>query len=314
VYIGVDVGATYIRVGMVGSDGVVLRKVKSRQPVTGDEYAVARRIVNMISELAPGELIGVGVGSIGPLDLGRGIVVNAPNAPIRRFHIVKPIIEALGVPVVLANDAMAAAWGEYVFGSGRGFENLVYVTFSTGIGAGVIVDGNLLVGKDGNAHEVGHMVITTEEIKCGCGGIGHWEAIAGGANLGRSLARFLESRGMGKLTVDPELIFARYREGDPVFKEYVDYIMRINSAGLASLINAYDPELVIIGGSVALNNREIFQEGFRRYLGQYLAVREPMIRFTEFGEDVGLIGAAALVKETPNSLLRFIRGYSSMVS
>jgi len=306
-YVGVDVGATHVRVGLLSEDGVVVRKSKSRQVPGGDEYAVARLIVRMISELGPGEIRGVGVGSIGPLDLRRGSVINTPNLPVRTFQIVKPITEALGVPVILANDAAAAAWGERVFGIGRGIDNLVYVTFSTGIGAGVIVDGELLVGKDGNAHEVGHIVLTLDEgVRCGCGGLGHWEAIAGGANLSKSLDWFLKARGLGGMSAEPELIFRGYREGNAVLREYVDYIMRVNSAGLASVINAYDPELVIIGGAVALNNRDVFQEGFRKYLRLYLTVREPLIRFTEFGEDVGIVGAAALVKETPRSLMRFL--------
>ncbi|MGC9152289.1 MAG: ROK family protein [Vulcanisaeta sp.] len=321
VYVGVDVGATYIRVGLVDEGGNVISRVKVRQPTTGDENTVAAIIIDAIKDIVRTSAIdGIGIGSIGPLDLKAGIVPLAPNAPIKRFKLVEPIIREFKVPVVLGNDAMAAVWGEYVFGIGKGIKNLVYITLSTGIGAGVIVDGHLLVGKDGNAHEIGHTVVDiNSEVQCGCGGYGHWEALGSGANIPRVIKEFVKgrvyrSRIYDKLLkgdfVSTEEIFQAYYDGDELAKDFIDnFLMKIHAAGLATVMNAYDPELVILGGSMALNNRELFRKGIEKYLRRYLAVRPARIEFTNFGDDVGIIGGAALAIKVPDSLRDFVDGY-----
>ncbi|WP_069807370.1 ROK family protein [Vulcanisaeta thermophila] len=324
VYVGVDVGATFIRVGVVGEGGEVLGRIKVPQPSVGDEDTVARVIIRAIRDLGVGKIDSVGIGSIGPLDLRRGVVTYAPNAPIKRFKLVEPLMKELGVDVVLGNDAMAAVWGEYLFGVGRGIENLVYITISTGIGAGVIVDGHLLVGKDGNAHEIGHAVVDYGSgVRCGCGGLGHWEALASGANVPRVIKEYIRDKQfpnsqlynklINNVPVTTEEVFKAYYDGDPLAREFVDnYLMRVNAAGIATVMNAYDPELVVIGGSMALNNREVFMSGIRRYLRDYLTVREARIEFTRFGDDIGIVGAAALAMRTPDSLVKFVRGYREM--
>ncbi|GAB6948378.1 ROK family protein [Vulcanisaeta sp. JCM 16161] len=321
VYVGVDVGATYIRVGLVNEDGDIINKVKTRQPTTGDENTVASIIIKSIRDLTGGRSIdGIGIGSIGPLDLKEGIVPWAPNAPIKRFKLVEPIIREFRVPVVLGNDAMAAVWGEYLFGIGKGVNNLVYITLSTGIGAGVIVDGHLLVGKDGNAHEIGHMVIdVNSEIQCGCGGYGHWEALGSGANIPRIIKEFIRGRSYRSRLyerlvrgeyVSTEEVFQAYYDGDELARDFIDnYLMKVHAAGLASVMNAYDPELIVLGGSMALNNADLFRRGIEKYLKRYLAVKPARVEFTRFGDDIGILGAAALAIKVPESLRVYVDQY-----
>ncbi len=322
-YIGIDIGATYIRVARVSEDGKVERVVKFRHPEGGDEMTIARLLIRHIREIAEKGIRGIGIGSIGPLDLWRGMVVNTPNAPIKTFKLVEPLIREFKVPVVLGNDAMAAVWGEYCFGIGRGVENLVYITFSTGIGAGVIVDGNLLVGKDGNAHEVGHIVLSFNAgFRCGCGSKGHWEAYGGGANISRALREYVRLKGetyersyiyrriIEGQDITCEEVFKAYYDGDELAVEFIDeFLMRIHAAGIATIISVYDPELIIIGGSVALNNKEVFLRGLNKYLGEYIYNRPPRVEFTTFGDDIGVIGAAALVINTPLSLRKYVDHY-----
>ncbi|ADY00801.1 MAG: ROK family protein [Vulcanisaeta sp.] len=326
VYVGVDVGATYIRIGLIREDGSVINKVKIRQPVSGDENTVANVIIKSIKELTNGiHIDGIGIGSIGPLDLSKGIVPWAPNAPIKRFKLVEPIIREFKVTVILGNDAMAAVWGEYLFGIGKGINNLVYITFSTGIGAGVIVDGHLLVGKDGNAHEVGHIVIDiNSRIQCGCGGYGHWEGLGSGANIPRVINEFIKnksykSRIYEKLVrgehVSTEEIFQAYYDGDELARDFIDnYLMRVHAVGLANVMNAYDPELIVLGGSMALNNVDLFRIGIEKYLREYVAVKPARIDFTKFGDDIGIIGAAALAIKVPESLRMYVRHYEEFLS
>ncbi len=321
-HIGIDIGATFIRAGLFKSGGELVRKVKKPFPRSGFEGYIKSIVIDICGDLCGKDLSrvsGVGVGSIGPLDLSKGYVPETPNAPIKSFRIVDPLRE-LGLRVVLANDCAAAVWGERLLGLARGYDNVLYITISTGIGGGAIVDGNLLIGKDGNAHEIGHLVVDySSSIRCGCGGYGHWEGIASGINIPKSFSEYISRSGLCKSQESPLCgktlegaieageIFEHYSRGDPIAMRYVDeYLMMINAAGIASAINAYDPEILILGGSVALNNREAFTKGLERYLDRYITVRKPKILFTGFGEDVGIYGAAALSINPPRSLEKYI--------
>ena len=321
-YIGVDVGATFIRAGLFNSKGELLKKIKKPFPRSGfEEYL--KSLVISLGDKDLSKIVGVGVGSIGPLDLSSGSVTGSPNAPIKSFRIVDPLRE-LGLRVVLANDAAAAAWGEHVLGLARGYRNVLYITISTGIGGGAIVDGNLLIGKDGNAHEIGHIVIDySSDLRCGCGGYGHWEGIASGINIPRSFSYYVSKNRLCETHRSPlcerlleggleaREIFEQYVKKDPIALKYLDeYLMMINAAGIASTINTYDPEILIIGGSVALKNKEIFAKGLEKYIDRYITVRKPETRFTEFGEDVGIYGAAALSIKPPKTLREYIKRWN----
>ncbi|WP_291766683.1 ROK family protein [Caldivirga sp. UBA161] len=321
-YLGVDVGASFIRIGVVNVSGEIVDKVKVPMPQEGDEDTVANIIIKGASEnlgkYLP-SISAVGIGSIGPLDLKAGNVLIAPNLRwrVKRFRLYAPLRRGLGLPVVIGNDAMASVWGEYLFGQGVGKSNVVYITLSTGIGMGVVVDGHLLVGKDGNAHEMGHAVVDIEsDLQCGCGGYGHLEAIAGGGNIPKSARWYLEKRYRGQMSelalmvkegkaTTPDL-FNGFKKGDPFAVEFIDYVLKAIAAGVANTINAYDPEVVILGGSVFLNNVDVIMDGLNKYVKRYVANRMPEITGTRFGDDIGIIGAAALALRIPESLKPFI--------
>lgn len=321
-YLGVDVGASFIRIGVVDEGGNVVEKIKVPMPQEGNEDTVADIIIKGAKETLGRfypSISAVGIGSIGPLDLKTGNVLIAPNLrwKVKRFRLYAPLRRALGLPVIIGNDAMASVWGEYLFGQGAGKSNVVYITLSTGIGMGVIVDGHLLVGKDGNAHEMGHAVVDVEsDLQCGCGGYGHFEAIAGGGNIPRSARWYLERRYRGSMSelalmvkegkaTTPDL-FNGYRRGDPFASEFIDYVLKVMAAGIANVINAYDPEIVILGGSVFLNNPDIIMNGISKYIKRYVTNRMPEITGTRYGDDIGIIGAAALAIRVPDSLKPFI--------
>jgi glucokinase len=321
-YLGVDVGASFIRIGVIDGGGRVIEKIKVPMPPEGNEDTVANIIIKGAKEdLAKylPSISAVGIGSIGPLDLKTGNVIIAPNLRwrVKRFRLYAPLRIGLKLPIIIGNDAMASVWGEYLFGQGVGKNNVVYITLSTGIGMGVIVDGHLLVGKDGNAHEMGHAVVDVEsDLQCGCGGYGHLEAIAGGGNIPKSARWYLEKRYRGQMSevalmvkegkaTTPD-IFNGYKRGDSFAVEFIDYVLKAIAAGVANVINAYDPEIVILGGSVFLNNTDVIMDGLSRYVKRYVANRMPEITGTRFGDDIGIIGAAALAIRVPDSLRPFI--------
>jgi len=313
--IAVDVGATNLRVGIFDLSASLLKVEVTRTPRSGGRDAVADLIKhiadNMLRSLGIRHVVGVGVGTIGPLNIREGVVVNTPNNPIRTFRLKAPLEEFFDAPAYVVNDCVAAVWGEFNAGSFRGAKNMVYITLSTGIGAGVIVDGHLLLGKDGNAHEVGHITVNYKYgVRCGCGGIGHWEAIASGANIpkfaeevsknwlgSKTAAYFLACKG----SLTSEDLFKYWRLGDEFATYVINELVEVNAAGLGSVINVYDPEVITLGGSIAINNTD-FIEKVIESVSKYAINRMPKISLTSLGEKAVLVGAAYLILNTPEEL------------
>jgi len=252
----------------------------------------------------------VGIGFIRTVSLKRGVILIAPNLNLREIPLVGPIEEELGLPVALQNDCAAAVIGEKFFGAGKTVTNLVYVTISTGIGGGVYVDGHLLIGKDGNAAEVGHFVVDNKRnLKCGCGGIGHWEAYCSGRNLPRFVkvlvdelkAKDSEIRYLMKScnyeldNLTARAIYEGAERGDSLCLKILDEVNDLNARGFACIINAYDPELISVGGAITLNHPSLVLDPIIKGVKKYIAVRPPKIMITPLGEDIVLYGAFALI-------------------
>jgi glucokinase len=197
--------------------------------------------------------------------------------------------------------------GEKWFGDAKSIDNFVYVTLSTGIGAGAYVDNKLLLGKDGNACEVGHLVIDFEgRLQCGCGKWGHWEAYCSGRNIPNFARYWIKKRELErednpivevalskKLTSKQLFDFAK--KEDKLALEMVEEIGRLNAMGIANLINAYDPSLITVGGGLALNNEELILKPIQQWVGAYTRNRLPTIKLTSLKEKVVLYGTIARV-------------------
>jgi len=325
-YIGVDVGATWIRIAIAMRNGSIIEKIVKRTPREGDRYTIANLIIEIIKTSLSNYLENVkaiGIGTAGPMDLATGVVTNAPNIPIRTFELARPIQEALAKPVIMANDCVTAVWGEKVFGLGKGYENVVYITISTGIGGGMIVNNLLLLGKMGNAHEIGHIVVDVGgKMRCGCGGYGHWEAYASGANIPKFASLLLrewslsdeerESRiykAYKESLLSSELIYSAAKEGDRLALRIIDEVNKYNLAGFENIVNLYDPEVITVGGSVALKNKELvidrIREGLKRSLGVVTPL--PKIEPTAFEDDIVLVGAIALAVHPPQNLVKALK-------
>ncbi len=312
--IGVDVGGTNIRVALGYASGEILARLSEKSDKRTGPLGVSQQIIRMIRSLKPsGKIHSVVVGSAGPLDLNNGSIVRSPHLGYDRIPLVKPLEEALRVPVHLINDCVAAVVAEKEIGRGGSCSNLVYVTISSGIGAGAIVDNNLLIGKDGNAHEVGHMTLDySGKLLCGCGKKGHWEAYCGGANASRFIALQLRSRKRSEFEssllyaasggevsrLSSKDLFESARKGDMLALEIVEEMGRLNAIGFANVANVYDPELVTVGGAIPLANPSLVLEPIIRLIGQYCLNRLPDIQLTELGENAVLLGALAFLRST----------------
>lgn len=248
--------------------------------------------------------------STGPMDINKGILIQPSNIPFKEVPLVKPIEETLEIPVFLLNDCTAAALGERKYGAGGEGEvdNIVYVNIGTGIGGGAIVDGNLLLGKDGNAAEIGHFTIDPEKrLKCGCGKRGHWEAYCSGKNIPKFVkmrigemdekevkeSTLFESVEGNLSKLSSKIFYRCVKKGDKLAVELADEIGDLNSIGFANVIDAYDPSIVTVGGSVALNNREEVLTPVKKRINKRIRNIEPDIKMTPLGEEVGIYGAIA---------------------
>jgi glucokinase len=302
-FLAVDIGATNVRVASGDRSGLKTKLSEGTDRENGP-LGVSAQIVRMAHELGMESVDAVGVGSIGPIDLSSGSIVDTPNFPFKEIPVTEPLREELHAPVSLLNDCAAAVLGERHFGAGRGLDNLAYVTLSTGLGGGAIVDGHLLIGKDGNAVEVGHITIDPgSPLVCGCGSPGHWEAYASGSNIpefvrhllrndeGGSMIHQLAGRGLEDLNA--EILFEAAKRGDATAIRVVEELGRVNAVGFANVVNAYDPELITIGGSIALNNPEMILAPILENIDRHLLNRKPRIMITALGEDVVLYGALA---------------------
>jgi len=287
--IAIDLGATWTRVAVATPMGDLLSVSKWPTPRTSSEIKKSiQACLRKLHSEGVDRGAGVGIASVGLLSVKRGMILMAPNIGGIRLKIVDAVKSVHDGEVTLLNDCNAAALGEWRLGAGKNLHNLVYVTISTGIGGGAIVDGRLLLGKDGNAAEIGHLVLDHGSgIRCGCGGYGHWEAMCSGVGL-MKLARHLT--GEDRWGNARELI-EDFLRSDRRAKKVVETASRLNAAGLASLINAYDPEIVTVGGSIGLSHGGLLVKLATKYLSRYQTVKA-RIRTTPLGEKAPLLGAA----------------------
>lgn len=304
-YAGVDLGATTVAAVVGDATGAVRGRAERGTPAGPDGRTVAAAVVGTLREacddagVAPADLAGTGVASAGPLDVAAGAAVDTPNLPVDRVPLVDPVAEAVGSDrVVLRNDATAGVVGER-FHDPDPPANLVYLTVSTGVGAGVCVDGRVLGGRDGNAGEVGHFVVDPlGRLECGCGRRGHWEAYCSGRGM-PAYARFLA--GPGTATdlplADPALDAADVLDragADPFADRVLDRVARFNAVGVAGVVHAYAPEAVVVGGSVARNNWDRVVDPLRDRLPDHVMTAVPSLRRERFGAWTGARGALAV--------------------
>ncbi|MEM2878013.1 MAG: ROK family protein [Candidatus Hadarchaeales archaeon] len=310
--VGIDLGGTNIRGTLSDDDGNFMASFRESADFSSREGMVNQIIGGILSlcksaRVSLSSVAGVGIASTGPLNIKTGKLVRPTNIPFSEVNLVRPIRTRLGVQVTLLNDCTAAVLGEREFGAGKRYDNLVYITIGTGIGGGAIVDGHLLLGKDGNAVEIGHVVVDPDgRMKCGCGKAGHWEAYCSGKNIPKYVrARVDENpqipkgshlkRSMERGSFEAPAFFEAVRAGDPHAKSILDEISRFNAIGVADVINAYDPSLITMGGSVVLRDEDLVIDPIVKTVRDYTRNRIPRIKVSPLGDDIGLYGAVASV-------------------
>lgn len=291
----VDLGATNVRTALIDRAGECVGLDKRKVAGLEEGAEISAMIIEMLSSAAESEGIrpaAVGISTAGPVDMKTGAVVASPNMHCKRVFLTGPLSHALGVPAVMATDCKAGALGEYAFGTGKNADTLVYLTMSTGLGAGVLHKGRILSGSDGNAGEVGHFVVdTTYNISCGCGGKGHWEAYASGSGIPKFFREWKRRRGLGDGTeplMEAKQILDAAKSGNRYGVDFAAELATVNARGIASIICAYNPDLIVLDGPI-----------LRGYAGMVLGETEaylsiPLMRVTELEGRAPLLGAGVL--------------------
>ena len=263
--IGVDLGGTKIATGIVDMDAKLLDQVVMDTAAQEGVEAVLGRMAESVRTLMDRQgvkaedVLGIGVCSPGPLDRETGIVLAAPNLGWTNVHLGPMLQELTGITTYVENDANAAALAEKWMGAGRGAKNMVYITVSTGVGSGIIINGSLYAGSHGTAGEVGHIVMEDGGPLCGCGQRGCLEAYASGTAIARMAREALESGTQSKIrdlvednleAVSAKVVGEAAAQGDEVANAILDKAFHYLGLGMISVINLFDPELIVIGGGV----------------------------------------------------------------
>ena len=316
VYLGIDLGGSKILTAVVADRGEILSRDYRITPASDGLDAVIREVLkSATSALAPlgiamQELAAIGIGAPGISDPAMGVIFTSPNLPEWHNVPLRDIIaRETGRKSYLINDANAAALGELYFGAARGVRHMVYVTISTGIGGGIIIDGQLYTGSVGTAGEIGHMTIDASGPRCQCGNTGCWEVLASGtalADRARQQIRdgaktsILDDAGGDLEKVTAPVIQAAAERGDPLARELIAKTGYYIGVGLANLINIFNPELIVIGGGLSNIGEALLSPAFqvageRAFKEAYQAVR---FALPELGADSGVLGAAAFARQS----------------
>lgn len=304
--IGIDLGGTKISGALADLEGKVIKQYTLPTNAFEGEVPVLNRIIEVIETVlkeagkTTNEIKAIGIGSPGPLDAKKGIIITTPNLPFKNFKLVEPIREKFGIPTYLDNDANVAAIGENVFGAGKGTENMVFVTVSTGIGGGAIINGKIYRGNTCNALEIGHITLQKDGPRCNCGNYGCAEALASGTAIGK---RAKETVAEGKETtlknyenVTSYEVFQEAGKGDKVAAEILDTSLNYLGICVANIITSFDPEMVIIGGGVSKGGSIVFEKIEQVVKERCFDAMAASCKIVPagLGTDAGVIGAVAL--------------------
>ncbi len=309
--LAVDLGGTQIRAALCAPAGQILRRVARPTKAHDGLDVVLDRLCRTIAEALEGtpteQVAAIGIGAPGPLNPATGILMHAPNLPGWDNVPLRTLIsQHFGLPAYLGNDANLAALAEHTYGAGRGVRDMIYLTISTGIGSGIIVDGRLLLGANGVAAEAGHMIVKPNGPLCGCGNRGCLEQMAAGPAIARDVITRIEKGEKSKIInkmvegdltkVDTRVLNEAAHAGDKLAINAFARAGRYLGIGIVNLLHLFNPRTVVLGGSVTKAGALLFDpmnETIRMLAGSFyldgLAIAPAAL-----GDDVGLLGAVAL--------------------
>jgi glucokinase len=317
--IGVDLGGSKIEIGVVDESGKVLHHVRLETLVKDGPQVVENQIIEGIRYLqlqTELPIQGIGVGVAGQTQSKTGIVHFAPNLKWTDYPLGAHLAEEIQLPVFLVNDVRAITWGEWLFGAGKGCENLICLFIGTGIGSGIVVDNHLLMGCSETCGEVGHMTIDFQGSLCTCGNRGCLETLAGGWGITAQAKKAMQLDHLGNLSenllslagdaienVTARLVIEAYHQGDRMAQLVIHKALDALIAGCTSLVNAFNPCRLILGGGVVNGLPEwisAVEQGINKWALK-AAIKNFEVVPAQLGQQVGVIGSAAVAFNHLNS-------------
>ena len=308
--IGVDVGGTKIAAGVVSDSGEILAELRTESPA--DSVAeIEATIASLVAQLqADHEVSAVGVGAAGFIDNSRSRVLFSPNLAWKDLDLRSDLERLTGLPVVVENDANAAAWGEFTFGAGADAEDLLLVTVGTGVGGGIVMDGELVRGGFGVAAEIGHIRLVRGGIECGCGLLGCLESYGSGTALVRQTkeavaadragaASLLERAGGDVEKITGPMVTEAAQAGERFAVARLVELGTWLGEGIASLASVLDPGVITLGGGVSAAGDLLLEPTRASYLANLTGRGhrpEAEFRLAQLGNKAGMIGAADLAR------------------
>ena len=305
---GVDVGGTSVKIGLFDVEGNILEKWEIPTRTAHNGEAILPDIAQALAEkqeergIDKLEVVGVGVGAPGPIDKD-GMVYEAVNLGWGVFSLKETLEELCGLPVRAGNDANVAALGEMWKGGGQGYRNLVLVTLGTGVGGGIIINGEIFNGATGAGGEIGHIHIEdNEETPCNCGNLGCLEQYASATGVVRLANRVLrettEDSVLRQGEISAKAVFDAVKDGDAVAVKIAESFGEYLGKGLAAIAGVVNPEAFVIGGGVSKAGGILFQfieENYKKYV--FHGSRDAKFKLATLGNDAGICGAAKLILE-----------------
>ena len=306
-----DVGGTWIRGALADDKGRILWHCREPSRTDSDTEGLVAKVEQIarqaVAQAGTSAIRGIGIALASPMDPITGVMHSPPNLPeLDGVSFNSRWGESLGARIVAGNDANLAALAEYTYGAGKNARTLVYITISTGIGGGIVLDGDIFLGASGMAGEVGHMCVELDGPPCRCGGAGCLEAIASGTAIAEAARSRID---LGEDSLIPSLVaseleqvaapavFTAAAQGDRLARDIVGRAGRALGTGLANLVHIFNPDLIAIGGSVSLQWDVLWPIIEPHMLNQTMKPFRPTFRVvrSSLGDDIGLLGAAALV-------------------
>lgn len=304
---GIDIGGTTIKMGLFKVDGTLLEKweVGTRKEKNGKYILddIAKEIKNKIreKEIRENNVVGVGIGVPGPVS-GNGVVLKCVNLGWEVFNVEETLSEMIGIPVKAGNDANVAALGEMWQGGGKGYKNIVMVTLGTGVGGGIIINGNIISGANGAGGEIGHLkVVKNEAEACRCGKKGCLEQYASATGIVKESKKLLRSddntsilREINEITA--KIIFDAAKDGDKLANKLVEDLGKRLGSALANLSCVCDPEVFVIGGGVSKAGMFLINIIRKYYIEKaFHACEETKFKLAKLGNNAGIYGGVKLV-------------------
>lgn len=305
-YIGIDIGGTQLRAALYPAEGIEPIKKKIIGTHFGDDKP-EDRLNDLISEVWPeaGGVERIGIAVPGPVDPKNGIVYKASNVRGWIDLPLGPLVQKRHkTPVILGNDANLAALGEWRYGAGIGHHDLIYLTISTGIGGGFIIDDRMLIGSQGIAGEVGHITVLPDGPICGCGQRGHLESVASGTGIANYVENRLKQGAKSELSLEPQKPTSRQiaeagAKGDLLAIEAFEYAGTFIGRAITDLLHLFNPTVIVLGGGVS-NARDLLLNPIKRTMEQSVMTPEYLsklqICYAQLGDQAGLVGALALAR------------------